>query len=82
MKTINVRELQRNMKSIAEKVKQGESFIVLKNSEFIFQINPFNKGDLRVATKKDKQTLDTIFRDMQFSSGEKNLSKKIDQLIY
>ena len=40
MLKITIRDLSRNMKEISERISQGESFLITKNSEVIFEINP------------------------------------------
>ncbi len=83
MQTINVRYLQRNMKEVAEKVKRGDSFAVFKNSTMIFQINPVPKDLLcgNNSRKKNTTTLHDIFKKTQFNGG-KNLSKRVDDIVY
>lgn len=91
MQTINVRTLQRNMKEISEKVQQGESFAVFKNSNLIFQLIPANIKDLTINQdnkaeddKKNKKTTSAYeaFRDIRFSSGTPDLSQHIDEIVY
>jgi len=84
MQTISVRELQRNMRKIADRVKRGESFAVFRNSTMIFQINPvskdfFEKND--ISGMKNVTTLHDVFKELQFD-GDKKLSKKIDDITY
>ena len=40
MLKITIRDLSRNMKEISERISQGESFLITKNSDVIFEINP------------------------------------------
>ena len=76
--------MQRNMKDVAEKVKKGNSFAVFKNSTMIFQINPAPK-DLLCENNSHKQneptTLHDVFEKAQFNGG-KNLSKRVDNIVY
>jgi len=83
MQTINVRTLQRNMKAIADKVQQGESFAVFKNSDLIFQINPATTIAVSKKRKqKEETTLHDVFNDMQITGKNKNASRHIDNIVY
>jgi antitoxin (DNA-binding transcriptional repressor) of toxin-antitoxin stability system len=77
MKTINVRELQRNMKTVAAAVARGQHFIVLKNARPVFEIWPTVER-----RKKQSKTIFDAFKHIQFRSKEKNLSQKIDDIVY
>ncbi len=45
-KLISLKDLRLNMEKYASQVKQGQSFIILKRSKPIFQINPVSQdGD-------------------------------------
>ena len=83
MQTINVRQLQRNMKDISAKVQQGESFAVFKNSDLIFQINPAATITLpkKKKHKEETTTLHDVFKNAQFNNG-KNLSAEVDNIVY
>lgn len=73
---IGVRELSRDMKRISLAVKRGESFLVMRNTEPIFRIEP-------IVEKKNngKYTLKDLM-SIRFKSGEKNLSKRVDEIVY
>lgn len=74
--TIGIKELHRNLKTIAEKTSQGEEFLVIRNSRPAFRIVPLQK----TSTKRKYNLRD--FRQLQFRSGQKNLSRQIDQIVY
>ncbi len=74
-KTIGARELQRNLKKIFERADKGESFIVAKNARPVFRIEPMETVKKKKYTKKD------LF-SIRFRSGDKNLSKNIDKILY
>ncbi len=83
MQTINIRQLQHNMKDVATKVQQGESFAVFRNSDLIFQINPATTIELpRKKQGKEKTTLHDIFKNMQSTSKYKNTSQEVDTIVY
>ena len=83
MQTINVRSLQRNMRSISAKVQQGESFAVFKNSDLIFQINPAATVTLpKEQNQKEETTLHDVFSDMQITGKNKNTSQHVDDIVY
>jgi prevent-host-death family protein len=42
---INLKSLRENMNDYVSKVKEGQSFIVLKKSKPLFVISPVNDGD-------------------------------------
>ena len=82
VKTINIREFQRNISAIADQVLKGESFLVLRNAKPAFKVTP----DVEVAPKKRKKFTQEEYlaalKKMQFHSGEKNLSGRIDEIVY
>ncbi|MBI5077015.1 hypothetical protein HZB94_01360 [Candidatus Falkowbacteria bacterium] len=44
MTTIKLKELRENLGEYCQKVKTGQSFIVIRRSEPIFKISPVNEG--------------------------------------
>ena len=75
-KIIGVRELTRNMKTISRAAKRGTSFLVMRNTEPIFRIEPITD---------EKQTGKYTLKDLigiRFKSGEKDLSKRVDEIVY
>lgn len=73
--TIGARELQRNLKKIFDRAGKGESFIVQKNARPMFRILPMEVVKKKKYTKKDLEKI-------QFQSGERNLSGRIDEILY
>lgn len=73
--TIGVKELHANLPKIARQVQRGVSFVVLKHTTPLFRIEPIKKDTKKTYSLKD-------FEKLQFHSGEKNLSKKIDAIVY
>lgn len=77
MKTniIGIKQLHQELKQITTAVAEGESFIVVRNSQPVFRIEP-----LEDHTKKKYSLQD--FKKIQIKSKEKNLSSKIDEIVY
>lgn len=73
-KTIGIRELIRNYKKITRETKRGMSFEVMNHREALFQITPIKK--------KQKTTLWDDLKDISFSDEDRDLSKKIDEIVY
>ncbi|MFA4845145.1 MAG: hypothetical protein WC654_01125 [Patescibacteria group bacterium] len=71
---ITIRELHTKLKSITNKVKQGQRFIVFRHKEALFRIEPLAK------TWGKKYTLADLDR-IRFSDHDTNLSKKIDSVL-
>jgi len=72
-KTISIRQVHRELRSIAEQAQAGQAFIVQKNGTPVFRIAPVNR--------KRKYTLADL-RKLQFSSGETDISQRIDEIVY
>jgi|GEM_PF-1879884 len=72
---IGIREFQRNLASISERLKKGEEFIVMKHSEVVFKVIP---GDTPKSDEGRFKWLD----ELQFSSGEKDWSQRVDEFAY
>lgn len=70
--TIGVKQLHKELKNIAKETRKGKSFLVMNRTEPIFRIEP-------VAPKPQK-SMDDLFK-IHFS-GDKNLSKNIDKILY
>lgn len=73
-KTIGVREFRQNLTKIEHAISKGTSFVVTRHRKPIFEIRP--------PKKTMGQTLIEEFKPLQFSSGDPNLSKKIDDIVY
>lgn len=73
-KTIGVRELHQDLTTIAKAVARGKSFVVVRHTKPLFQINPIKDE------KNYKYTIDDL-KKIRFSGG-KSLSKDIDKIVY
>jgi len=76
-KIIGVRELHYDLKKITLAMKRGRSFLVKNHKEVLFRIEPAvtQKKHVGKSILKD-------FEDMMFNHPDKNLSKKIDEIVY
>ncbi|MBU4332624.1 hypothetical protein KKD19_03080 [Patescibacteria group bacterium] len=72
---IGVKQLYTNLKKISQRTAKGESFIVVRRSQPLFRVIPYQKEESKKYTLKDLEKL-------QFNSGDKDLSKKIDEVVY
>lgn len=72
---IGIKELQGNLKRVADAAQRGETFTVVRDSKPVFRIEPITVRTGKKYTKKDLASL-------QFNSGEKDLSKRVDEIVY
>ena len=72
---IGIKQLHKDLKNISMKVQQGQSYIVVKNSKPVFRIEPFESAE-------DKKYDLMDYKKFQFKTGDKNLSKEIDKILY
>ena len=72
-KTIGVKQLHQQLDKITRETRRGTSFVVLKHTIPLFRIEP-------IAPTKKHSWAD--IKKLQFNSGEKNLSKNIDKIVY
>lgn len=75
-KTITTRDFLRQFKRIKESVRRGSIYTVTDRGEVAFEVRPSTK-----AKRKPKYTLDDILK-LTFNSGEKNLSSRVDEIVY
>ena len=75
---VGIKQLHIDLKSIPERIENGEEFIVVKNSKPVFKIVSLQAS--QQSAKKKFVPLD--FSDIQFSSNDKDLSKNIDKILY
>jgi antitoxin (DNA-binding transcriptional repressor) of toxin-antitoxin stability system len=73
--TIPIKQVYKELKDITQKVQQGASFLVIKNSQPVFRIVPID-GEL----PQKKYTMQDIL-GMQFKGGA-DLSQNIDNILY
>lgn len=71
---IGIKQFHKDMKKVTEQVSKGQEFIVVKNSKPAFRIVPID-------TPKAKFSLKDLSK-LQFNTGEKNLSREIDKILY
>lgn len=74
---IGVKQLHQELKEIAKRVEGGESFVVVKHAKPIFRLTPYRKDESNAFI----YTLQDLKR-LQFSMGEKDISQKIDKIVY
>lgn len=75
-KTIGIRELSRDLKTITLEAVNGQPYIVMKNSQPVFKIEPLDPKQAKLHTLKDIKKLQ--FKD----NAETNLSLRIDEILY
>ena len=73
-KTISIREVHRNLSDITRDVLFGRPFIVTKNGQPVFRIEPIEQAK--------PKNLREDFKHIQFSSGDPDLSQKVDEIVY
>ena len=73
-KMIGIREFVRNTKAISRQTRKGISFIVMRNTEPLFRVEPIARPRTGKYTLKDLVSI-------RFK-GEKDLSKRIDEIVY
>lgn len=71
---IGIKQLHKDLPKVAEAVRRGKSFIVMKHAKPLFRIEPIQRQGKKKYTFEDM--LKIRFR------AEKNLSKKIDHYVY
>lgn len=72
---IGIKQLHRELSRVAELARLGQSFLVIKNSRPAFRIEPVDSAPIKKYSLANLKTL-------QFSAKDKNLSKKMDRIIY
>ncbi len=72
MNKISIREYLRNYNFYNSKVIKGESFVIVKNNEPQIMLSPIQD--------EKKYTIKDLLK-IRFS-GDKNLSKNIDKIVY
>ena len=72
---IGVKQLHKNLKQISEAAIKGESFLIVRNSKPVFRIEPIKK----ILNKK--HTINDLWK-IRFENDDKDLSKKIDKILY
>jgi antitoxin (DNA-binding transcriptional repressor) of toxin-antitoxin stability system len=72
---IGIKQLHSTLKKVASAALMGQSFLVVKNSKPVFKIEPVKSPNGKKYNLKD-------FSAVKFFTKDKNLSKKIDQIMY
>lgn len=70
-----MKELQHNLSKVAHEASAGRSFVVLKHARPVFRIEP------PAQQKGNGHTLEDLY-DIRFKTTDRNLSKKIDRIVY
>jgi antitoxin (DNA-binding transcriptional repressor) of toxin-antitoxin stability system len=78
-KTIGMRVLRQHLSKVRRAAEHGQSFLVTIHKKTVFRIEPTKK--LKKDKKIGKRLFDE-FKDLRFRSGDKNLSQKIDEIVY
>ena len=73
---IGVKQLYKNLGAISRRARKGESFVVMKHTTPLFRVVPYEEN-----VEKNLHTLADLTQ-LQFRSGEKNLGRKIDKIVY
>jgi antitoxin (DNA-binding transcriptional repressor) of toxin-antitoxin stability system len=76
---VGIKQLHTELKTIPNRIENGEEFIVVKNSKPVFRIVSLRVPRGEAAQKKKKKFLD--LSDIQFRGGE-SLSQDIDKILY
>ena len=77
-KIIGIKQLQTQLKNIADETLKGKSFTVVRNSQPVSKIEPIVQLQQKKYTLKD---LINLQEEVGFKGG-KNLSKEIDRIVY
>ena len=72
---IGIKALQGNLKRVADAAQRGETFTVVRDSKPVFRIEPVTVRRGKKYTKEDLLSL-------RFRSGEKDLSTRVDEIVY
>jgi len=71
---LGIKELQVNLKRVADAAQKGQSFTVVRGSKPVFRIEPI------VEVKRTGTLEDFLQKGLFF--GEKDLSVKVDEVVY
>lgn len=72
---IDIKQLHTQLKQITQAVSEGTGFIVVKNSQPVFRIEPLEPTVTKKYSLQD-------FNKLQVKGKEKNLSNKVDEIVY
>lgn len=74
---IGVKEFRHQLPKVLRAVTRGERFTIVRYAKPIAMMSPIPRGEKKKYTMKD--LLDLRFT---FKTKDKNLSKKVDQIVY
>ena len=72
---IGIKQLHTQLKQITQAVSEGAGFIVVKNSQPVFRIEPLEPTITKKYSLQD-------FKKLQVKGKEKNVSAKVDDIVY
>lgn len=72
---LGIKELQLNLKRVADAAQKGASFTVVRDSKPVFRIEPIVQGSVRSGN------MESFLASIAFK-GEKDLSQRIDEIVY
>lgn len=78
-KIIGMRVLRQHLATITRAAERGQSFLVTVHKRAAFRIEPPKK---QKRNKAIGQKLIDTFKDVMFHSGETDLSRQIDEIVY
>ena len=76
---IGIKQLHKELSQVAQAASGGRSFVVLKHAHPLFRIVPLEYPTGQ-QPKKKFQLADLL--NLRFEARDKNLSKKIDEIVY
>jgi len=71
---MGIKELQLNLKRVADAAEKGASFTIVRGSKPVFRIEPVTKPT-RTGTFED------LLNDISFK-GNPDLSQRVDEIVY
>lgn len=74
---VGIKQLHADLKTIPDRIKEGEEFVVVKNSKPVFKIVAMDAAPKKRFTLKDLANMP----ELKFNGG-KNLSRDIDKILY
>lgn len=72
---IGVKEFRRRLSNIIRATGRGQRFTVVRYAQPVFTIEPI------VQRRKRRYTIDDLLA-LRFRTKDKNLSKKVDEIVY
>lgn len=76
---VSIRQLHKNLGRIARRVKKGERVLVLRHSEPMFVLTPYEEK--RHLARVPKYGLADL-QKLKVKGGDRNISRKIDKIVY